>query len=198
MLRQLLVFRGLDNKMYFSTFPVIPYDSKGDGNFKIVTNLLRRITLRTKVKKSVLIFDTYDVKNGETPEIIAHKLYGDSELHWIILLLNDITDRYEDWPKPYTQWLSFLEDKYPFDSSLSTQLIDQTHHYEIYQTSGDTTVAIEIGTIDTTSDASATAVTNYEYEKRIQDDIRKIRLLDPSYLSQFIEEFEFLMTESRI
>ena len=184
--------------MFFSAFPNIPYDSKGDGNFKIVTNLLRRVALRTKIKKSVLIFDTYDVKNGEAPEIIAHKLYGDSELHWIILLLNDITDRYEDWPKPYTQWLSFLEDKYTFDSSLSTQLIDQTHHYEIYQTSGDTTVAIEIGTVDTTSDASATAVTNYEYEEKIQDNLRGIRLLDPAYLPQFIEEFEFLMTESRI
>ena len=184
--------------MYFSTLPLIYYDSKGDNNYKIVTNLLRRVALRTKISKNTYIFDTYDVKDGETPEILAHKLYGDSNLHWIILMINNITDRYAQWPKPYTQWLSFLEDKYPFDSSLSTQLVDQTHHYEITQTSGDTTVAIDIGTTDTTSDLSATAVTNYEYEEKKQDELRKIRLLDPSYLEQFIEEFNLLTAESAV
>ena len=52
--------------------------------------------LRSKVKTNTL-YDTYDVKNGETPESIAFKLYGDSELHWIIMLVNDITDRYHQW-----------------------------------------------------------------------------------------------------
>ncbi len=184
--------------MYFATFPNIFYDSVGDNEYKIVTNLLRRIALRNKVRKNSFIFDTYDVREGETPEILAHKLYGDSNLHWIILLTNDIIDRYVQWPKPYTQWLSFLENKYPFDSGLSTQLIDQTHHYEIYQTSGDTTTAIDIGTVDTTSDLSATAVTNYEYEEKIQDELRKIRLLDPSFIPQFTAEFNILMTESAI
>ena len=64
------------------------------SDFKVVTNLLRRVALRQKVSADVLVFDYYDVKDGETPEIIAHKLYGDSELHWVILLINNITDRY--------------------------------------------------------------------------------------------------------
>ena len=78
--------------MYFDTFPVIPYDSVGNYYFKNVTNLLRRVGLRSKIKLNTLSFDTYDVKGGETPEIIAHKLYGDPELHWIIMIVNDITD----------------------------------------------------------------------------------------------------------
>ena len=63
--------------MYFENFPLIPYDSVGDGEFKIVTNLLKRVAMRSKVKTNVMIFDTYDVKEGETPEIIADKLYDD-------------------------------------------------------------------------------------------------------------------------
>jgi hypothetical protein len=184
--------------MYFANFPNIVYDSVGNDDFKIVTNLLRRISLRAKIREDILLFDRYDVREGETPEIIADKLYGDSELHWTILLLNNITNRYSQWPMSYTQFLSFLAEKYPFDSSLSTQLVDQTHHFEITQTSGDTTVKIDIGTVDTTSDLSATAVTNYEYEEKIQDDLRHIRLLDPSYLTQFISEFESIMKESVI
>ena len=64
--------------MYFDdNFPVIPYDSVGDYKFKDVTNLLRRVALRAKVKTSTLLYDTYDVKYGETPESLADKLYGD-------------------------------------------------------------------------------------------------------------------------
>ena len=84
--------------MYFNSFPKIPYDSTGTGQFKDVTNLLRRVAIRTKARTNALLFDTYDVKEGETPESIADKLYGDSELHWVIMLINNITDRYHQWP----------------------------------------------------------------------------------------------------
>ena len=78
--------------MYFANFPSIVYDATGNFDFKVVTNLLRRVALRQKVRDNTLIFDTYDVGNGETPEILADKLYGESELHWIILLLNNIVN----------------------------------------------------------------------------------------------------------
>ena len=51
--------------MYFSSFPVIPYDSKGDLQFKDVTNLLRRIGMRTKLKTNTFLYDTYSVKDLE-------------------------------------------------------------------------------------------------------------------------------------
>ena len=75
--------------MYFSNIPKIIYDSENNGNFKGVTNLLRRVKIRAKVKENAVLLDTYDVKNGETPEMIAHKYYGDSQYHWVVLLVND-------------------------------------------------------------------------------------------------------------
>ena len=57
--------------MYFANFPLIPYDSVGNGNYKLVTNLMKRVALRSKVRTNALLFDTYDVKEGETPEMIA-------------------------------------------------------------------------------------------------------------------------------
>ena len=63
--------------MYFANFPLIVYDSVGNGDFKIVTNLLKRVALRTKVRTNHFLYDTYDVKDGETPEMIADKLYDD-------------------------------------------------------------------------------------------------------------------------
>jgi hypothetical protein len=173
--------------MYFENFPVIPYDSVGDGEFKIVTNLLKRVAVRSKVKTNIAYYDTYDVKEGETPEIIADKLYDDPELHWIILLLNDITDRYHQWPKNTNQFLAYVNDKY--------SNVDATHHYEISQVSGDTTIKIDIGT-DNTGHSGASVVTNYEYEEDLQDKKRKIRLLGPEYVEDFVAEFEKLMGES--
>ena len=177
--------------MYFNSFPVIPYDSKGDLDFKDVTNLLRRVGLRTKLKSNTLLYDTYDVKEGETPEMIAHKLYGDPELHWIILLVNEITDRYHQWPMSGMQFLDYLNDKYTNP--------DGIHHYESTQTSGDTKVKIEVfNEVDDDAYTGLTPITNREYEENEQDKRRQIRLVDPSFVEQFIDEFKKLIGETAI
>ena len=173
--------------MYFAQFPLNLYDSVGDESFKVVTHLLKRVAIRSKVKVNTLFFDTYDVKEGETPEMIADKLYDDPELHWIVLMVNDITDRYHQWPKNQNQFLSHINDKY--------SNISGTHHYEISQTSGDTTIKINIGT-DNTDHPTATLITNYEYEQERQDTSRKIRLLSPEYVSDFVEEFKSIMKDT--
>ena len=177
--------------MYFDAFPVIPYDAKGDLNFKDVTNLLRRVGMRAKLKSNTLLYDTYNVKEGETPEIIAHKLYGDTQLHWIILLINDITDRYHQWPMSGGQFLDYLNDKYSNP--------DAIHHYETTQTSGDTKVKIEVfNEVDDDAYTGLTPITNREYEENEQDKRRQIRLVDPSFVEQFVDEFKKLMNETVI
>ena len=183
--------------MYFASFPKIYYDSGGQGNLKLVTNLLKRVAVRSKVKDNTMLYDTYDVKNGESPESIADKLYDDPELHWVVLLVNDITDRYHEWPMKEQQFLSYLNEKY--DNP------DGVHHYEISQESGDTTNKVEVYNPDLLTDAgalsdsdaysSATTITNREYEESQQDEKRKIRLLDPRYVSQFVDEYQRLIKE---
>ena len=169
--------------MYFKDFPVILYDSKE------VTNLLRRVAIRSKVKTNVMFFDTYDVKAGETPEMSADKLYDDPQLHWVVLIVNNITDRYHEWPMSGNQFLDYVNEKYSNPEG--------THHYEIEQSSGDTTVKINIGT-DNTDHPTATLITNYEYEEEEQNRRRKIRLLDPKFIQDFTAEFSDLMQESII
>jgi hypothetical protein len=173
--------------MFFENFPIIAYDSVGNGEYKAVTDLLRRVAIRSKVRSNVLVFDTYDVKQGETPEMLADKLYNDPEFHWIILLINNITDRYHQWPMNYNQFLTYLNDKY--------SNVDATHHYEISQVSGDTTIKINIGS-DNTEHSGASIVTNREFEEERQDELRKIRLLNPIYIEPFVAEYQKIMKES--
>ena len=177
--------------MYFNSFPIIPYDSKGDLQFKDVTNLLRRVGMRTKLKTSTFLYDTYNVKEGETPEMIAHKLYGDSQLHWVILLVNEITDRYHQCPMTGGQFLDYLNDKYSNP--------DGIHHYETTQTSGDTKVKVEVfNEVDDDAYTGLTPITNREFEEQEQDKRRKIRLLDPSFVEQFVDEYKKLISETAI
>jgi len=182
--------------MYFESIPKIQYDSVGAGNPKVVTNLMRRVAVRAKIRTNTLLFDTYSIKEGETPEIIAHKLYGDSELHWIVLLMNDITDRYHQWPMNYSQFNQYIADRYDD--------IDGTHHYELAQSSGNTDTKIEVYNNsalysgDTDFYNGATVITNREYEESLQDERRQIRLLDPKYVEDFVEEYITIMNETSI
>ena len=166
---------------YFDMFPQLFYDSKGDGKYTIMTNLLARVKLIDDAKLNIVDFDYYNVKDGETPEMIAHKYYGDINLHWTILTVNDVIDYYEDWPMSVQRFEEFIKDKYDNPQGI--------HHYEISQTSGDATVTIDVG-MNTTEYPSATAISNYQYEDGLQEKKRQIRLIQPRYIKEFVKEFE--------
>ena len=172
---------------YFDMFPNIYYSAKGDGKFTIMKDLLSRVKIIANVKENILGFDYYDVKDGETPEMIAHKYYGDVNLHWTILVVNDVIDYYEDWPMSTQRFEQFVKDKYDNPQGI--------HHYEISQTSGDTTVTIDVG-MNTTEYPSATAISNYQYEDSLQEKKRQIRLIGTRYISDFVKEFESKMKEA--
>ena len=177
--------------MYFSNFPLMAYNIKGDKIFKLVPNILRRVKLRANNRNGMFMFDNYDVQEGETPETVAYKWFGDTEFHWVILMTNNITDRYYEWPLTQPQFHTHLEDKYGVGN------IDSSHHYEISQTSGPTTSRDNSHLVEVNSDASgATTITNREYEQREQDRIRQIRLLGQNYLGPFVEEFERLIQQN--
>ena len=171
---------------YFQMFPDTLYDAKGNGNYTIMKDILTRVKLVASKKENILNFDYYNVQDGETPEMIAHKYYGDVNLHWTILVANDIVDYYNDWPMSVQKFEKFVFDKYDNPQAI--------HHYEISQTSGETTTTIDVG-MNTTDYPSATAISNYTYEDRLQEQKRQIRLISPDFISQFVSEFEKKLSE---
>ena len=172
--------------MYFGLFPVIPYDANGDGTVSLVTNLMKRVRLRANVKKELTLLQGYPVQDGETPEMVADKHHGNPSYHWIVMLMNNIIDPYHDWPKSLRQMQLYLNDKYG-----SSQF--DVHHYEIYQSSGDTTIPIEV---DNVSYPNATPITNYDYEHKLNEAKREIDLLDNRYTSIFVDEFTQLISKN--
>ena len=160
------------------------YDPTGDGSAKLATNIMKRVRMRANMKKEVIMMDPYDVKENETPEIVADKHHGSPYYHWVIMLLNDISDVNHDWVKSTRQLQKYLLTKY------TEAQLTETHHYEISQTSGDTTTTIEV---ENSTYPSASIVTNYEYEVALNESKRSIDLLRNDYLGYFTDEFENLI-----
>jgi len=174
---------------YFEKFPKILYDIDNTKNYKLVTDILRRVKVREAIKDNAVLFDKYDVDSGDSPETVAYKIYGSVRYYYVILLLNNIKDRYYDWPLSYQAFESYVKDKYANPNGI--------HHYEITQSSGTSTsngpddydYLIEVNS----TQPGAVAVTNYEYEQRLQDKKRQIKLLKPGFLKAFETEFEKLV-----
>ena len=171
---------------FFTAFPRIDYNLSGvNGNTKVVTDIFRRVKVRSKIANNVTLFDKYDVPEGDSPESVAYKVYGDADYFWVVTLVNNIVNRYYDWPLDEFSFQQFVADKYANP--------DAVHHYEITQSSGRQTGE---GPSDyshkvqcNATDVGAEAVTNIQEERRIQDEKRQIRLLMPAYLPAFEDEF---------
>ena len=171
---------------FFTAFPKINYNLSGvNGNTKVVTDIFRRVKIRSKIADNVTLFDKYDVQEGEKPEDVAYKIYGETDYFWVVTLVNNVVNRYYDWPLDEYVFQQYVKDKY--DNA------DGIHHYEITQSSGrqtgdgpaDYTHKVECNA----TDLGAEAVTNIQHERRLQDEKRQIRILMPAYLPTFEDEF---------
>jgi hypothetical protein len=175
---------------FFSKFPKVNADVRGDGTYQQLVDITRRVRFREQAKLDLAEYDFYDVKDGETPEYVANVYYGDPEYHWVVLLANDIHDYYRDWPQSQAEFEECIRERY--------DNVDDIHHYEIYQDSGDTTEVIMIPTESQSLYPNAIAITNFEYEESLREKRRRIRLINPTYLEQIEKEFEALIIQGSI
>ena len=174
--------------MYFDRFPKGQYIIPGTKNYKLVSDLFRRVKIKDKILDEASLYSEYFVSNGERPEDIAQKHFGSPLLHWVILISNGVTDAYYQWPLTLQGFEDYVKDKY--DNP------DATHHFEKVQSSGAQTSIDNSHLIECNStDVGAQSVSNREFEQREQDKISRIKLLNPSFIPVLIEEFERLMNE---
>ena len=174
---------------YFSRFPLMVYDVKGNEDYKLLPDILKRVKIRSGLRAGSFLFDAYDVSDGERPEDVAFQLYGDAELHWVILMTNNITDRYYQWPLSQPQFQEHITDKYGAGNE------DAVHHYEKTQDSGPTTSTDFSHLVECNEgDEGFGIISNRDYEYRKQDEYRQIRILDKRFLDSFLEEFDNLIS----
>ncbi len=199
-------------KNYFSQIPDFEYvnrteDGKLISDYTKVKNLFMRGKIREDIFQDTTTFEKYSIEGDDRPDNVAEKYYGNSSYDWIVLLSNNIINIYEEWPLPQAGWDAYLLEKY--DNDYDT-LYNGVHHYESNEVKNSKGVVIFPGGVrvgaaqsvsyfdqaanqQTTVNPVSKAITNYEYENRINDDKRNIFLLKPIYIPVIRDDIEIMM-----
>lgn len=199
---------------YFEYFPLITY-SLSDTDISandIVTNIFRRVRFLNDIKGNAQLFYPYTIADGDTPEIIAHKLYGDINLYWIVTLFNDIIDPILDWPKNYSQFEQYIVDTYGSVEVAKTTIqmytkkitksnsqgfeTEETYPIDVDTYNSLTSVVPEVYSFPDGSTVTITTtrnvVTTYEYEQNLNEMKRNINLLKVEYIPLAKKQMETL------
>jgi len=106
---------------FFNYYPKTFYTSNTQSaGTETVTNIIARFGFEKELKENQSAYYKYVVKDSDTPEIIADKFYDNPERHWMVLLFNDIIDPQYDWPLQYSQFISFVNQKYSANGAANT------------------------------------------------------------------------------
>ena len=106
-------FRKFPEMLYDLTPPATTtYEVGGKTNIIVTKDIIRRVALKSKFRDNAFAYDSYDIKDGDRPDIVAEKFFGDSKLAWIILVTNEIHDIYEDWCLSERELAKVIERKY--------------------------------------------------------------------------------------
>jgi hypothetical protein len=99
---------------FLGKFPKIKYkmDNTIYGDSETLTNLFFRVDLVKKTIDNASAYYTYILNEGDTPEILADKIYGDPGAFWMILYANDIFDPQFDWPLSEEGLIHYVAEKY--------------------------------------------------------------------------------------
>ena len=195
---------------YFDLIPDFDYVSRLPdakiSDYIRVKNFFRRATLREDIFQSLTFFTKYSVEGNDRPDNVAHKVYENSDLDWVILLANNITHIPTEWPMPQNDFDRFLLDKYDnYDT-----IYNGVHHHETVEVKDSNDITIVPEGLEVSSDFTQTyydyynsgmvtasnitrPVTNYEYEEKIENEKREIFILKQEYLTVVIDDIEDIM-----
>ena len=198
-------------KKFFRYVPDFDYVSRlskaqNISDYIRVKNLFKRTKISEVIFNDLTYFTKYQIISDERPDNVAFKVYGDSNLDWMVLLANNIINVQQEWPLEHNSYYDYLIGKYGSDAALQN-----IHHYETQEiknsvgkvvvpkglevpstfsiTFFDTGLRVE----QTVSTNIVTEITNQVYEDRLNDNKRNINIIKPRFIGLVIEEMEKLM-----
>lgn len=149
---------------------------KVDYNGRKIVDISRGFVIQELIKKMSLLYYDYEIEGWKSPEDIAYDVYGSVNDAWLIFVTNGIIDPYYDWLLSDTELVAYCKNKYGIDS------VYNTHHYELD------------GVILPTQESGAIEVTNYDYEMRLNEAKRKIKIIRDEYVSFVKDEYRKLQS----
>ena len=198
------------SKNYFKYIPDFDYVSRlpkaqSISDYLRVKNLFKRTKISQTIFDDLTYFTKYQIIADERPDNIAYKIYGDSNLDWMVMIANNITNLQNEWPLEEQSFYRFLINKYGSEAG-----IESVHHYETQKVIDSKEKVIVPKGLEVPSNYSVTfldsgtrteqirtnitdEITNRQYEEKIQDEKRNIFVIKPRFIGLIIEEMERVM-----
>lgn len=180
---------------YFDGFPTVDY-TLGDEE-KETLNFLHRWAFRDSIKNNASSFSKWIIRDEDTMFSIAETLYKSRYYFWIVMMMNDMIDPIFDWPMNEHDLYVYCQKKY------GSENLYAVHHYEadeddnIYSYPPGTIVSVDYSLHEPTGTTrNIIAINNFEYESKVNEEKRVIKLLKPEYLGKVKEE-RSKITESK-
>jgi hypothetical protein len=160
----------------FKDFPNLGYIS--DNKVVTVKDIFRRVSV---VSENINSFDIeyYTIQDGEQPEDVAYKLYGDQKLYWTILLVNNIIDPYNEWYISAEVLEKYTTEKYGGD------FLNTVHHWVLPERSE---IRVEYDSARLAA-GEIIPVTNLEHETLLNDNRQDIQVVNKNRIRDFVKEF---------
>lgn len=170
------------DEFVFDGFPTINYDFKGDGQTVAIKNFLKRFSFRDSIRNNASAYSAWVIRDEDTPEVMAHRLYESPHYYWVILMLNRIVNPLFDWPLTDRELYRYVEALYG---------VSQVYAHNHYKAGP----AVEIedlpeGMIVDSRYHRKVSVSNYQHEFDVNESKRSIMLLKPELLPEVLQEWE--------
>lgn len=186
---------------YFTYFPTVEHDLTNIGQKVTLTNVLRRFVVRSDLIDRTDIFYDYNIQDGDRPDTIAEKYYGDADVAWLVLHFNRINDPYFEWPLFNEDFTNFIRSKYGSVANAQSQVHEyrQILNEESLRFDGTKIpkryLVVDETTYNSLSEENRELITNYDYEEERNDKNRAIRILDKRYLNKVREEVKSILRD---
>lgn len=160
--------------MYFEKFPQIyyPVTINGIKQYSVLKDITINIRMVKEFLSNITLYDSYDIIDDETPEMISEKLYGTPLYHWILMIVNERYDYAADFPLSYNRLIEYVKSKYGEDN------VNAIHHYEN-----------EEGLVVNSDYPLAISVSNMEHEEKINENKRTIKVIDSGIVEAVVSDF---------
>lgn len=180
----------------FNYYPIITYNNRQ------MRNIISHAEIVSVYVKDYTKFYTYVIKENERPDMIAYREYNDPTLDWILYVINNVTDPYYDWVMDDKKFIQYMESKYNTAAYKLTSTVIPTSIAYYYYTGTATDSAAEIAGYNYTLEAETytaigspagwTAKSIWDYEFELNEQKRTIKILNPSYVNEFKNQFKEL------
>jgi len=192
---------------FFEAFPLISYTLDDGDSEQVVKDIFRRAILSKEFIENNSYFETYDILDGETPEELSYRYYGTQDLHWLVLLTNNIQDPRFEWPLSNDDLYKHVVSKYGTEKDVFTinKAVDTKGNQieTFFLLAEDSThkkpkrILVDLPESDQInipisykeSDIGTDFVSNYEVELAKNESHRRIQVLKPNIVQEVVSNY---------